>query len=390
LFLANYGYYGTNSRLKSKQFPPSLLSQIFQNEIMPEPEIACTYATCSVKEDGEIEYIPTLFGNTAYAGIFVLIIIFQIFLGIKYKTWGFLVGMVCGLGLEITGYVGRILLHDNVFENDYFIIYLVGLTIGPAFLSASIYLCLGRIITTFGERLSLLKPKIITWIFILCDSLSLLLQSAGGAITATGDDQASHKLGIDIMMAGLWSQVISLSIFIILCSHFAFNVVKYPIKINAQTVLLRQTIKFKCFLLGKTQYLLLLQHNVNSILKGLSTNFLIVRPIAIAVSTVTIMIRSCFRLAELQEGFGGRLANDEVLFMILEGPMIIAAVAALTIWHPGVVMGAEMWKNTSFRKNQKNAKNPYKEIDEEDGIAMVPAARYSNASIGESRDGFRH
>lgn len=75
--------------------------------------------------------------------------------------------------------------------------------------------------------------------------------------------------------------------------------------------------------------------------------------------------------------------------MILEGPMIITAVGVLTMWHPGLIMGAEMWKNTSFRNSQKKGKNPYKEIDEEDGIAMVPAARYPNASIAWDRDGSR-
>lgn len=109
---------------------------------------------------------------------------------------------------------------------------------------------------------------------------------------------------------------------------------------------------------------------------------------AIAIATITIMIRSCFRLAELQEGFSGHLANDELLFMILEGPMIIAAVAVLTVWHPGVVVGTEMWKTTSFRHNKAaaTARTPYKELDEEDSVAMVPVARYSNASLALERD----
>lgn len=102
------------------------------------------------------------------------------------------------------------------------------------------------------------------------------------------------------------------------------------------------------------------------------------------------MIRSCFRLAELQEGFSGHLANDELLFMILEGPMIIAAVAVLTLWHPGVVVGTEMWKTTSFRHNKAPgagaARTPYKELDEEDSVAMFPVARYSNNSLALERD----
>lgn len=46
-------------------------------------------------------------------------------------------------------------------------------------------------------------------------------------------------------------------------------------------------------------------------------------------------------MAELEEGFHGRLANDEVLFMILEGPMIIIATTALTAFHPGFCLGRE-------------------------------------------------
>jgi len=217
---------------------------------MSNSKIECTYATCSVQEYGQIEYIPTFAGNMTYGGIFLFVLMLQVFFGVKYKTWGFMAGMICGLILEIVGYAGRILLHDNVFERDYFIIYLVGLTIGPAFLSASIYLCLGRIITVFGTGLSLLKPKLITWLFVSCDLVSLILQSVGGAITSVSDDADGHQLGVDIMMAGLWSQVISLSIFIIVCSQFAFRVVRNPSKVNPDTIILRQTIKFKCFLLG--------------------------------------------------------------------------------------------------------------------------------------------
>lgn len=61
------------------------------------------------------------------------------------------------------------------------------------------------------------------------------------------------------------------------------------------------------------------------------------------VATITIFIRSCFRVAELKDGFGGHLANDEVAFMILEGAMVAVAALALTLVHPGFVFGRN-WK----------------------------------------------
>lgn len=211
----------------------------------------CTYATCSVQEDGQIEYIPTLAGNAIYAGIFGLLLLAQTIIGVRSKTWGFLVGMACGIILEIIGYIGRVLLNDNVFEQNYFIIYLVGLTIGPAFLAASIYLCLGRIITIYSVELSLLKPRTITCIFVCCDFVSILLQAVGGAITATADDADGNQLGIDIMIAGLAFQVVALTFFSALCGHFAWKVVRNPLKINGSTFTLRRSFRFRGLLIGE-------------------------------------------------------------------------------------------------------------------------------------------
>jgi hypothetical protein len=56
-----------------------------------------------------------------------------------------------------------------------------------------------------------------------------------------------------------------------------------------------------------------------------------------------ILVRSCFRVAELAHGFQGKLANEEVPFMILEGAMMIAALFLMTVFHPGRYIGHD-WK----------------------------------------------
>lgn len=65
----------------------------------------------------------------------------------------------------------------------------------------------------------------------------------------------------------------------------------------------------------------------------------------LAVSTVLIFIRSIHRVVELQGGFSGKVANNQASFMILEGPMILIAVIALTFYHPGIVFGG-LWAST--------------------------------------------
>ncbi|KAI9845098.1 MAG: hypothetical protein M1837_005102 [Sclerophora amabilis] len=283
----------------------------------------CTLATCSIAEDGQLHYIPSLPGNAFYLGLFGLVLVGQLFLGIRYRTWGFLGAMVGGLALEILGYVARIQLHDDVFDSDTFIIYLIGLTIGPAFFSAAIYLCLARIIAVYGHGLSFFKPRTITCVFILCDLVSLILQAAGGAITSTSDTIDDSQMGVDIMIAGLSSQVVSMFVFVLVCGYFAWKVRRNPQEVNQNTLSLQRTKPFRAFLC------------------------------ALIIATITILVRCSFRVAELQEGFDGAMANDEILFMILEGAMIVTAVTALTVAHPGPALGP-MWKDGVFHFRTRN------------------------------------
>lgn len=76
----------------------------------------------------------------------------------------------------------------------------------------------------------------------------------------------------------------------------------------------------------------------------------------LAAAVVFIFIRSIYRVAELQQGFNGPIANDEVSFMILEGPMIILAVLAMTVFHPGTAFGG-LWNSAtwSVRQSTKTA-----------------------------------
>lgn len=80
----------------------------------------CTVGECPLS-CAQVEYLPTLAGNAVYAVAFGLLLLAQFGLGIKYKTWGFMVGMICGLILEVVGYAGRIMLHDNPFDFNNFI-----------------------------------------------------------------------------------------------------------------------------------------------------------------------------------------------------------------------------------------------------------------------------
>lgn len=88
---------------------------------------------------------------------------------------------------------------------------------------------------------------------------------------------------------------------------------------------------------------------------------------ALAFTTLFILIRSCFRVAELSGGFGSALANNEITFMILEGGMIVSATLALTIFHPGRAFdGGWATSGYKFRTGRRNdRRNPAYEGHEE-------------------------
>lgn len=80
-------------------------------------------------------------------------------------------------------------------------------------------------IIVYGEGFSRIKSKTYAIVFVTCDLLCLILQAAGGAVTATaGQDQDGlRRTGINIMIAGLAAQVASLGTFMALAIDYLWR-----------------------------------------------------------------------------------------------------------------------------------------------------------------------
>ncbi len=87
---------------------------------VPADISGCTLATCPIILS-KIGYIPNLPGNAFLAAWFSLMLLAQLALSIKYRTWSHLAGQFFGLVLEIVGYVARIKLHDTPFSDRQFV-----------------------------------------------------------------------------------------------------------------------------------------------------------------------------------------------------------------------------------------------------------------------------
>lgn len=106
-------------------------------------------------------------------------------------------GVYCTAAPKGIGYVGRVSVEINPFDNNAFLIYLICVTIAPALLCTGIYLCLTRIVTIYGTSLSRFKPRTCTIVFCSCDLFSLVLRGLGGGIAATAVS-LSRKIPIKI------------------------------------------------------------------------------------------------------------------------------------------------------------------------------------------------
>lgn len=128
----------------------------------------------------------------------------------------------------------------------------------------------------------------------------------------TADDRATKDAGINIMIAGLVLQAISLTVFLAVSFDFFNRVRRHGMDSSSpEKSATRSRTVFKVFL-------------------G-----------ALLLATVAILARSIFRAAELWEGFEGKLWNSEVDFMVLDGAMIALAVLLLSLFHPGWAFGGQ-------------------------------------------------
>jgi hypothetical protein len=126
------------------------------------------------------------------------------------------------------------------------------------------------------------NPKFFYWVFIPADIISLILQAAGGAMSASSEGDSDA--GVNIALAGLILQVITLTFFSICVLDYMWCS--------------RQTWR-------------------NTKLPGRFVNFCVF----LALATVLILIRCVYRVYELSEGYSreSEALRDEAMFNGLEG-----------------------------------------------------------------------
>ena len=103
------------------------------------------------------------------------------------------------------------------------------------------------------------------------------------------------------------------------------------------------------------------------------------------ITVVAILVRCIFRCAELFGGFDSSLANNETLFMLLDGTLMIAASIMLTVAHPGLTMGG-YWHTATFHLRTKKAataeKLSFLQSNDNSAINLQESTRYDQLESG--------
>lgn len=82
----------------------------------------CTLSTCP-KDYATLKYIPSLGANIFFLVWYILLFIAQAALGGRSRQWTFLTAMLGGCLGELIGYAGRGMMHQNIFDFNWFLMY---------------------------------------------------------------------------------------------------------------------------------------------------------------------------------------------------------------------------------------------------------------------------
>ncbi|RYP66947.1 hypothetical protein DL771_007521 [Monosporascus sp. 5C6A] len=261
-------------------------------------------------------YDPSKAAATIFVVAFALSALMHGYQLVKNRTWyfiPFLIGGIC----EALGYVGRIISSGETPEWTMgpYILQTVLILVAAAMFAASIYMVLGRLVRLLqAEHLAFIPVRWTSKIFVTADVISIVMQGAGGAMLAIADTPDQFKTGENIIIGGLFVQLIAFGVFIAVAGVFYVRITKDPTS-AAETV----DIPWRSYLW---------------IMFG---------------TTGLILIRSLFRLIEYLQGNDGYLMSKEVFLYIFDAVLMLIVMVLYNFYHPSRIIITKGSKKDGFK-----------------------------------------
>lgn len=160
-------------------------------------------------------------------------------------------------------------------------------------------------------------------------------------------------MGTNIMLAGLALQVLALSIFICLAMLFIWNCwwQRHFDRIHTQ---LRADWRFRGFV------------------------------IALASASICIMARSIFRIVDLSQGWRGKISENQILFIVLEGVNVTIACLGLNLFNPSFVFPNDCsWEWTGRKEPTYLSRSPSPKLLFTDSRSPSPKSMFTESIMSE-------
>ncbi|KAM0231807.1 hypothetical protein ACHAP5_010963 [Fusarium lateritium] len=256
-------------------------------------------------------YEPSLPAAAAFVIIFSTTALIHMWQMLRHRTWYF-VPFLIGCLFEAVGYVGRAISAQEApdYTKNPYIVQSLLLLLGPALFAASIYMILGRLIVLLDAgHLSLIRTKWLTKVFVIGDVLSFLAQSGGGGMLASAKNKDNVKMGENMIVGGLFIQIAFFGFFMIVTVVFHMRIRSRP---TSRSLVLSTP----------WEKLILILY----------------------ASSLFILVRSVFRVAEYVLGKEGSLQAEEYWIYVFDATLMSFVAILFNFFHPSQIInnpGAE-------------------------------------------------
>ncbi|GAP89516.1 putative rta1 domain protein [Rosellinia necatrix] len=282
--------------------------------------ITCASVNCS---EVPLYRTPTLTGNVVLLVLFAILIPVALVLGTRYRSPGFASAIATGLGLEVAGYIGRLLLHNNPNRTVDFVIFVVGTTLGPTCICGAMFLVVPRIVAVYGEEYRSWRPVWYPIVLCILTLMSLVLELAGSLVLIVHDIPTTVDTGARVLVIGLVVQLIALAIFV-------FHTVLFAIALRTR------------------------QHGLDPGFAPIYTSRLFKIFLAsFSLTTILVVLRTAYRTVQIAEGFRSYIARAETPFFILDGAAMLIAAILLLACFPAKALGRAWSEPSVYRISRK-------------------------------------
>lgn len=286
-------------------------------------------------------YVPSLAGNTTVDTVFGLALLAHIIITIlpprstqsqhRRRHWPYAIFAFVGFTFEFVGYLSRIWMISDVWNQAAVAVQLILLILGPTFLVASIYLVLKHVALHLGtEHSRILSPRLYPWVFVSCDVVSILIQVIGGGLAAFKTNKSSSlsyvQAGNAVIIVGIVLQIVIMLVVFALSFDYA-----------RQYWTARRSV-------SSTRKAPLTNESEEDLEKTAgAASDLHISPISrrwqcflslIAAAYLFIFIRCIYRIVEFSGGWAGAPMRNEPSFLVLDGAMMALACICLTVGQP--------------------------------------------------------